>query len=315
MNSLVRILIAFAITLCAVTAPSLARAQAAPAPGATAPAVKEEAQDRFKRGIELYEEENFAAALVEFRRAYELVPAYQVLYNVARTCYQVRDYVCALRTFGRYLSEGGSGIDAKRKDEVEREIVSMRRRVATVNLTATRGANISVDGVSIGDAPLAAPLQVNEGRRLIRASMAGRESAERSLEVVGGSTVAVDLTLPETAPSSVATTSKPSTAHYWLWGATGVLAIGAGVTGTLALAASSDASDIRDNGGTVSDYESAESRMRSMTVVTDVLALAAIGVGVTALVLTLTSDSHRAPASAAVKAKPAAGNGPFRFAF
>jgi hypothetical protein len=316
MNSLVRILLAFALAVCAVTVPSAAHAQGASAPAPTTQAAKDEAQDRFKRGIELYEEENFAAALIEFKRAYELVPAYQVLYNVGRTCYQVRDYVCALRNFSRYLSEGGSAIDAKRKDEVDREIVSMRRRVATVSLTATRGSTISVDGVAIGDAPLATPLQVNEGRRLIRASMVGRESVDRSLEVVGGSTVTVDLTLAESAPSSapVASTSKSSNTHWWLWGATGVLAVGAGVTGTLALSASGDASDIRSNGGSVSDYESAESRMRTLTVVTDVLALAAIGAGVTALVLTLTSD-HQAPSSATAKARPAPGNGAFRFAF
>ncbi len=37
-------------------------------------------------------------------RAYELAPAYQVLYNIAGTCYQLKDYACALRAFEKYLA-------------------------------------------------------------------------------------------------------------------------------------------------------------------------------------------------------------------
>ena len=306
MKTILRIVFAMALALVATTLPSMANAQAAP-PAAPSQQAKDEAQDRFKRGIELYEEENFSAALVEFKRAYELVPAYQVLYNVGRTCYQLRDYVCALRTFDRYLSEGGSGIEAKRKEEVEREMVSMRRRVTTINVTATKGATISIDGINVGDAPFPAPIQANEGRRLLRATMAGRESVEKPLELTGGSTIAVDLTFPEPGAGAVASTSRASgsssNTHWWLWGATGVLAVGAGITGTLALSASGDASDIRERGGSLSDYDSAESRMRSFTVVTDVLAIAAIGVGITALVFTLTNDSKSSSPTAKASAK------------
>jgi tetratricopeptide (TPR) repeat protein len=283
--------------------PAIANAQSAPA----SQAAKDEAQERFKRGIALYEEEAFPAALVEFRRAYELVPAYQVLYNVARSCYQVRDYVCALRTFERYLADGGAGIDAHRREEVDRELASMRRRIVTLNVKSTKGATIFVDGVAAGDFPLAAPLVVNEGRRQVRATMAGHDPVEKMVDLVGGETTPVDLTISDSGGAVAATPKSSSTTHYWLWGATGVLAVGAGVTGALALGASSNASDIRTTGGSLSDYDSAQSRMRSMTIVTDVLGIAAIGMGITALVVTLSQPDSKASTTGSLKRSPTGG--------
>src|ERR1700712_1517809 len=111
-----RFLVSAAVFVSLSAAPCLAQAQGAPASD-NGQAAKDEAAERFKRGIALYEEESYPAALVEFRAAYELVPAYQVLYNVARTCYQVRDYVCSLKTFDRYLADGGAAIEPKRREE------------------------------------------------------------------------------------------------------------------------------------------------------------------------------------------------------
>ena len=75
----------------------------------------EEAMPHFQRGVELYDENDFQNALIEFRRAYEIAQDYHVLYNVAQTCYQLQNYACALDAFTRYLSEGGSAIARERR--------------------------------------------------------------------------------------------------------------------------------------------------------------------------------------------------------
>lgn len=255
---------------------------------------KTEAQDRFKRGIDLYEEENFNAALIEFKRAYELVPAYQVLFNIARTCYQLRDYVCALKTYDRYLVDGGAQIEPSRREEVEKEITVVKRRVGTLTVAGTKGSTITVDGTSVGEAPLPSPIQVNEGKRLIRATMVGREASEKMLEVGGGDSINLDLSLREPlAVSPTEPTNTKSATPWWLWGTTGVLVVGAGITGGLAIASSGDADDIRTRGGTRADYDDAESRMRTFSVLTDVLGAAAIVAGTAALILTLSNNSSR----------------------
>src|SRR5688572_22988168 len=73
------------------------------------------AAEHFERGIELYQEGSLDAALVEFERAYESVPDYRVLYNLAQVQTQRGEYVEAIVLFERYLREGGAGIDTERR--------------------------------------------------------------------------------------------------------------------------------------------------------------------------------------------------------
>src|SRR5438046_1076480 len=66
-----------------------------------------DAAKHFQRGVTMYTEADYRAALVEFRRAYEIAPNATVLYNIAQTYYQLQDYAGALVTFERYLAEAG----------------------------------------------------------------------------------------------------------------------------------------------------------------------------------------------------------------
>src|ERR1700735_3447655 len=63
--------------LCAVV-PSVALAQQA----ALTEGVRQEARDRFDRGLKLFNDGDNPGALAEFKRAYELIPNPLVLYNI-----------------------------------------------------------------------------------------------------------------------------------------------------------------------------------------------------------------------------------------
>ena len=91
------------------------------------PAAASEAPAHFRRGVELYEEADFATALIEIKRAYELFPNYKVLYNIAQSHYQMQNYALALQNFERYLAEGGTSIAEERKNEVTRELERGKR--------------------------------------------------------------------------------------------------------------------------------------------------------------------------------------------
>ena len=58
-----------------------------------------EASKRFRRGVKLYNDGDFVAALIEFKRAYELEPNYRVLYNLGQTSRELKDYAAALRAY------------------------------------------------------------------------------------------------------------------------------------------------------------------------------------------------------------------------
>ncbi|WP_437953857.1 hypothetical protein WME98_26520 [Sorangium sp. So ce296] len=275
-----------------------------------------EADARFRRGVELYKEADYGAALTEFRRAYALAPAYQVLYNVAGACYQLRDYACALRAFERYLTDGGAQIVADRRAEVERDIAVLRGRVATVALsTSVPDVEIAVDDVPVGRTPLAEPLLMSAGRRRIVAAAAGRPAVTRIIDVAGGDQVELRLEIPDAyaaqpvgAGPRVAAPAPPGqpggpadraprrerSVPVLPWIATGALAAGAAFTGVLALSASSDLTAKLDAfEADERDIQSASTRKATLALTTDLLAGAAVVVGGVALYLTVAGGSER----------------------
>src|SRR5262245_21054253 len=84
---------------CAVAAvsPCAAFAQAAP------PA--EDAGSHFDRGVSFFKDGDYVAAMVQFKRAYELDPNFSVLYNIGQTARELKSYSEALTALERYLKE------------------------------------------------------------------------------------------------------------------------------------------------------------------------------------------------------------------
>ena len=278
------------------------RAQA-PAPAASASGSIEEAQRRYQRARELYDENNFSAALVEMRRAHELSRSYKLLYDIGQICYQTHDYPCALQSFGRFLDEGKSEIAPARRDEVQAEIGRLKARVASVRVTATAGAEVLLDDAVVGTAPLSESVMVGAGRHRLSARRAGREPVARQVDVAGGDTLEVNLsegtagTAGPVATASADVGAPSSRSVPWIgWGITGALAVGAGVVGVLALKASSDYSDRLDTvGSTHAQVSDAHDRMRTRALVTDILLGATVVAGGVSLYFTLSSKGSTEP--------------------
>ncbi|WP_158502085.1 PEGA domain-containing protein [Vitiosangium sp. GDMCC 1.1324] len=264
-------------------------------------ATLEEAQSRYQRGRELYDENDFQAALVEFQRAYELAPSYRLLFNIAQVQYQLQDYANALGSFQQYLQEGEAELSGPRREEVQREIDRLEVRVARVRITVNKpGAEISVDDVPVGTAPLREPLLVNAGRRKVSVSLTGHVPVSRVVNVAGRDSIEVSLELVSTsapvaaAPSpaasslppmppppqtrgsgataEVAGSDAPRGASWVPWAATGGLAVASGVSALLTLNASNALREKRDTFGVSrGDLDAASSRTRTMALTTDVL--------------------------------------------
>lgn len=265
---------------------------------------KDEARVRFERGKQLYEEGAFDAALIEFQRAYELSPSYRILYNIGQVYRQTNDYAGALRSYERYLSEGKSEIDAKRRAEVEQEVAQLRARVATLQISVSvPGAEISVDDVSVGKSPLPQGVVVNAGRRRVTATKEGKVPVAKVVTVAGSDTLKVDLDLADTGSttgpvptaSSSGTTKPPpeESKTPWLgWALTGAFGVGTVIGGIVALGASSDLKNARDqSGSTRTGLDDARSKVKTTALVTDVLLGATIITGGISLYLTLRTPS------------------------
>jgi hypothetical protein len=290
---------------------SFAQAPDRPAIESESP-TKAEARAHFKHGIELYQDNDPQSALIEFRRAYELAPAYQVLFNIGQVCFLLKDYAGALAAFEKYLAGGSNAIPADRRARVEQDIATLRERIATISVDTEPGATIFVDGVAVGTAPLAAPVPVSIGRRTIRAALPPRDPVEKTVVVAGGDVARVSLPFipkPEAVAPQATTTSESHAASRsvpWpLWGVTGALAVGAAVTGGLAYGASNSAADIRKNGGSFSAYQTDQQTMRNLGVVTDIVGGTAIALAVVATIVTLSSGSSGAGSGSGAGGSPA----------
>lgn len=281
---------------------------------ASTKATLDEAQRRFQRGKELYDENDFHAALVEFRRAYEMAPNYRLLYNIAQVQYQLQDYPATLRTFNKYMTDGQGDISPQRREEVQKEIDRLKTRIASVSVTVNMAAaEVLVDDVSVGKAPLSEPVLVSIGRRKISASLPGYTPVSKVVEVAGMDSIKVNLELTETTDArggeagrengsaSAPDAQQKARGVPWVpWVITGGLGVAAGITGGLALSASGDLKKKLDTFGTPrADLDAAGSNTRTLALTTDILLGATVvGAGVS-LILTLTRGPEKPDRKAA----------------
>jgi hypothetical protein len=259
--------------------------------GNQTPQQREEAKTHYLQGVDLFEEGDYQNALIEFKKSYELVPNFNVLYNIGQTYFQLQDYANALKTLSQYLDDGGKRIPASRRAEVEGDVDKLKSRVATVTVKVNvPGADILVDDVKVGQSPLPGPITVSAGRRRFDAQKAGFRATPRVEEIAGQDTKEVTLDLqPSTTviredgkgnggdtrvifvPGKKDEEPGPPIAPIVMWSVTGALGIGAGVFGALALVNDSDLQAMKQEPGhTPDELESAASTTRTMAIVTDV---------------------------------------------
>jgi hypothetical protein len=304
----------FAAILCVGVAglpASAAWAQGAPpraAPGPADEAVSQ-ASAHFARGVKLYQEDDFRAALIEFNRAYELAPRWPVLYNVGQSYYQLRDYPAALGTLEKYVREGRDQIAPDRRAQVDREIAELRGRVAHVTVVSNvEGVAVALDDAPLGKASPREPLLVGAGRHTLSASHSGFVTATKVVDIAGGDalTVRLDLAPEAPPPPAAAAHESPSYAGAIVGGITGVAGIAVGaVFGVLTLNTKS-ALDSECHTGKVCP-SSAQNDIDAYTR-NGTLSGIGFGVGIVALALGTYSFFHErakeAPASAGVQVTP-----------
>jgi hypothetical protein len=280
-----------------------------PARGAPSDEARAAASAHFQRGVQLHEEGDYDAALVEFQRAYDAMPDYRVLYNVGVTYLAQRSYVLSLRAFERYLVLGGSTLDPARRAEVEERIANLRQRVGflvlEVNVT---DAEVLVDGEVVARTPVPSPLSLDVGRHRVEVRAAGHMPEQRTISVAGGDELELAIELEPVAapvasvpPPPAPDLTTPEPPHRNLrplaiggFISTAVLAAAAGTTGGLALRSHRDYEDAAGTyPGDAQALSDARSRTHTLSIVTDALGATAIALGVTSLVVILVDRSHR----------------------
>ncbi len=307
--------------LAAALAAALAGTSVAPPARAEEPDKKatEDARSRFLRGVDLYRDGDYRGALIEFNRAYQTAPNFRVLFNIGQTCVELQDYACGLKAFEKYLTDAKSEGPADRRATAESEVKRLQKLVGTLRIVVDQpGAEVLVDNVSIGRTPLAEPILVGAGRRMIQVVLAPNPTAVRAVDVAGGDRLDVKIELGE-APKREprpATTPPPQVlpeprrepppeprANTAMWigvGVTGALTAGTVVFGLLTLSAKKDLDGLAGKLDVkTGDMDDARSKVKRDALVTDVLGAAAIvGAGITTYLALSGSGASRTGATA-----------------
>jgi tetratricopeptide (TPR) repeat protein len=274
---------------------------AAPAPPTDADRTAEAAH-RFERGLAFYRNGEYPLALIEFDRAYELVPDYRVLYNIGQVSIQLAHFARARSALERYLAEGAEEVPAARVAEIQADLEMLGQRTAFLSVEVPlAGSEILIDGEPMGLAPLAAPLLVDAGRHAVSARYQQLSATPVYVTAAGGDslTVKVDLepvvavavpAAPEPTAPALPRSAAPAPApppesratwdRWWLgWAATGGLAVGAGITFALGDAAARENERLQDEPASPDELQDSKRRATTLLALSPGLAAGAAVVG------------------------------------
>ena len=289
-------------------------AVAGPDAPASDPKAVDEARQRFQKGVQLFHEWSFEAALAEFRKAYQLAPSYRLLYNIAQVHYELHNYVDALKAFRQYLNEGGSEVPVDRRTQVEADIRKLEGRVGYIEIVANvDSGQVAIDDVPVGNLPMKAPILVNPGVRRVSVTKPGFGTTARNVTIAGGDHAQVQLELNEAVASRAQqdagkkgsgkgdAKNEPSRTAMWIsMAATGAFAVGAGVFALLAQDAKRDFEhELTVFPNTKSDIDAARATLKTNAAITDVLIGATAVAGGFTLYFALSSGGSKEGSAAA----------------
>lgn len=170
---------------CAVALSAALPARLSAEPAALSDSARNEARERFDRGLRLFNQQDNQGALAEFVRAYELVPHPLVLYNIGLVYAATARPVQAVEAFDRLLG-APAGLTAEKLSRVRLERDRQAALIAEIEIvTPVAGAIVELDGVEVGRTPLTSPLRVASGSHIVGVIAPGYAPSRKSLMVAG----------------------------------------------------------------------------------------------------------------------------------
>lgn len=204
-------------TSSALIGSEISLAHAAPPDAAAAPAdgaegdLSARADAYFRRGKQLVRENKLEEAYEAYRAGYVLKQGYDLagnLGNVELALGKLRD---AAEHLAFCLRNFPATASPQQRDFIQKRFDEARRQVSALAITVdAAGAEILVDGVVVGHAPLADEVYVSPGAHLVEARLARHSPAQARVSLNKGGVQALSFSLAPEAPPAVATPPSSS---------------------------------------------------------------------------------------------------------
>ena len=154
------------------------------------------AKEAYEAARQLYRAGNFAGALLQFERAYDLASDVRLLWNVAVCEKNLYHYARARKTLERYQIEGGARLSEQARADGIALSKALSRFVSTLKISVSEpGASIFIDDELVGTSPLSEPLLVDMGARRIRVSKKRFYDFVEQRVLIGETDTAIDVKL------------------------------------------------------------------------------------------------------------------------
>jgi hypothetical protein len=285
-------------------------------PPAADPQAKAQAQGLLNEGWTLYEKGDCAGALEKFNAAYAAYPSPKLMFNIGQANRDLSRPVEAMEAFEKFLA---SDTDASPETiaTARKAVADLQEKLGRIRIDCqTTGAEVNVDGKSVGLTPLPDLVWATPGRHLIAASHASATPVLENVDVIAGSVGTVTLRFrppaiavaaepvpqpaaaPQPAPPKLdlGASPAPSAANKgwwlgrkWTWvaaGSTALLAAGA-ITAGVAMQSRFDSLDKscgdtsgKNSGCSQSEIDSVSSRQITANILWGLAAAGAVTTGV-----------------------------------
>jgi hypothetical protein len=272
------------------------------------PQAKAQAQTLLGQGTKLYEQGDVADALEKFQAAYAAYPSPKLMFNIGQCNRDLSRPVEAVEAFEKFLA-GAADASPEMATDARKAVTQLQKKLGRIQIDCeTAGAEVSVDGKSVGLAPLPELIWVTPGRHQVTAKHASAAPAIEDVDVTAGSATAVTMRLRPMAASVASPTPKAASdsdvqaslppsggsegwwlGRKWTWvaaGSTVLLAGGAITAGVLmkskfdSLRSSCGAGNPARPGCSQGDIDSVSSRKTTANVFWGLAGAAAVTTGV-----------------------------------
>jgi tetratricopeptide (TPR) repeat protein len=171
-----------------------------PAPGQSQ-SEKDEAKERFQKGLAFVDEGDCKKAILEFKEAFKSYPVPVILYNMALCYDDMHQYALAMDHYKQYL-EAEKKVPADQLDAIEKRVATLETFLGTLKLSCNiEGAAVTVDGHKTGETPLQ-EIYLETGDHRIVVEKKPYETFQETVTVVSGKTTTLEVFLEET-PSGI----------------------------------------------------------------------------------------------------------------
>jgi hypothetical protein len=161
------------------------------------------ARERFKEGVQFFDQKQYEKARAAFLQAYALKRHPAVLLNLAQSELRSGHEADAAKHFAQFLREAKEATEAE-KQSADTGLNAAKAVIAELAVNVDEdGAVVSVDGAPEGQSPLPGPLYLTPGSHNVSAKKEGREVSQ-AVSAVAGQSSSTNLRLRKAAAAAPA---------------------------------------------------------------------------------------------------------------